>query len=95
MATSGPCSPAEALSLFTFHTVVQMSPEELQGWKEPEFLNDSWGGEPPIFQEHPFYDFISVIIFRCSKLLHLGGLSVARASISLAIPPLGSIFSPE
>lgn len=72
-----------------------MSPEELQGWKEPEFLNDSWGGEPPIFQEHPFYDFISVIIFRCSKLLHLGGLSVARASISLAIPPLGSIFSPE
>ena len=61
MATSGPCSPAEALSLFTFHTVVQMSPEELQGWKEPEFLNDSWGGEPPILQEHPFYDFISFV----------------------------------
>lgn len=43
-----------ARNLFTFHTVVQMSPEELQGWKKPEFLNDFWGGEPPIFQEHPF-----------------------------------------
>ena len=41
-----------------------MSPEELQGWKEPEFLNDSWGGEPPILQEHPFYDFISVILLQ-------------------------------